>query len=100
MQELKECFSTRSIPKLQEVLSRMPKEESAYHMKRCIDSGLWVPDAKAAGEVQSSHWMLPTMVSWCKQFVWQVWFWELVEWNSCVPHDKQFMAITLSPLTW
>jgi len=55
MQELKECFSTRSIPKLQEVLSRMPKEESAYHMKRCIDSGLWVPDAKAAGEVQSSH---------------------------------------------
>jgi len=49
--ELKECFSTRSIPKLQEVLSRMPKEESAYHMKRCIDSGLWVPDAKAAGLV-------------------------------------------------
>ena len=50
MQELKECFASRSIPRLQEVLARMPKEESAYHMKRCIDSGLWVPDAKAAGQ--------------------------------------------------
>ena len=28
----------------------MPKEEAQYHMQRCIDSGLWVPDAKAAGE--------------------------------------------------
>lgn len=25
----------------------MPEEEARYHMKRCIDSGLWVPDAKA-----------------------------------------------------
>ena len=36
--------------KLQDVLSQMPKEEAQYHMQRCIDSGLWVPDAKAAGE--------------------------------------------------
>ena len=50
IQELKECFASRSIPRLQEVLAKMPKEESAYHMKRCIDSGLWVPDAKAAGQ--------------------------------------------------
>lgn len=25
----------------------MPEEEARYHMKRCIDSGLWVPDANA-----------------------------------------------------
>lgn len=24
----------------------MPEEEARYHMKRCIDSGLWLPDAK------------------------------------------------------
>ena len=22
----------------------MPVEEATYHMKRCVDSGLWVPD--------------------------------------------------------
>ena len=48
-QELQECFESKSVSKLQEVLSNMPKEEAAYHMKRCVDSGLWVPDAKAAG---------------------------------------------------
>ena len=48
-QELKECFESKSVAKLQEVLSNMPKEVATYHMKRCVDSGLWVPDAKAAG---------------------------------------------------
>ena len=47
--ELRECFETRNIPKLQQVLKQMSKEEAAYHMKRCVDSGLWVADAKAAG---------------------------------------------------
>lgn len=23
----------------------MPEDEARYHMKRCIDSGMWVPDA-------------------------------------------------------
>ena len=49
-QELKECFESKSIPKLQEVLYKMSKEDAAYHMKRCVDSGLWVSDAKAAGK--------------------------------------------------
>ena len=35
---------------LQDVLSAMPEEEAKYHLKRCIDSGLWVPDAKKAEE--------------------------------------------------
>ena len=50
LQELRECFETRNIPKLNEVLSKLPKEEAAYHMRRCVDSGLWVSDAKAAGK--------------------------------------------------
>ena len=24
----------------------MPEEEARYHLKRCVDSGLWVPDAR------------------------------------------------------
>ncbi len=50
LQELKECFETKNIPKLQEVLAKLSKEEASYHMKRCVDSGLWVSDAKAAGK--------------------------------------------------
>ena len=33
---------------LQDVMSAMPEDEAKYHLKRCIDSGLWVPDAKKA----------------------------------------------------
>ena len=35
--------------RLQGVLSAMSKEDASYHMQRCIDAGLWVSDAKAAG---------------------------------------------------
>ena len=48
-QALQECFASKSVAKLQEVIASLPKEEASYHMKRCVDSGLWVPDAKAAG---------------------------------------------------
>lgn len=30
---------------LQETIAAMPEEDARYHMKRCIDSGLWVPDS-------------------------------------------------------
>ncbi|CAI8029761.1 Hsp90 co-chaperone Cdc37 [Geodia barretti] len=46
---LKECFETKNVARLQGVLAAMPKEDAIYHMQRCIDAGLWVPDAKAAG---------------------------------------------------
>lgn len=32
---------------LKEVISNMPEEDAKYHMKRCVDSGLWVADANA-----------------------------------------------------
>ena len=35
---------------LQDVLSSMPESEARYHLKRCIDSGLWIPDAKKTEE--------------------------------------------------
>lgn len=36
----------QDIPLLQQTIAAMPEEEATYHMKRCVDSGLWVPDAK------------------------------------------------------
>lgn len=33
----------------------MPEEEAKYHMKRCVDSGLWVADATAAVETEEEE---------------------------------------------
>lgn len=33
---------------LQEVLGRMPEEEARGYLKKCIDSGLWIPNAQDA----------------------------------------------------
>lgn len=30
---------------LQKAIETMDPEEAKYHMKRCVDSGLWVPNA-------------------------------------------------------
>ncbi len=45
---MQECFESRDVAQLQEVLSKLPREEAAYHLDRCIKSGLWVPNAKDA----------------------------------------------------
>ena len=42
-QEMRECFEKRDIPMLQQLLMKMNVEEAKQHMKRCVDSGLWVP---------------------------------------------------------
>ncbi|KAL0116671.1 hypothetical protein PUN28_009949 [Cardiocondyla obscurior] len=45
-ESLQKCFELQDIPLLQQTIAAMPEQEATYHMKRCIDSGLWVPDAK------------------------------------------------------
>lgn len=45
-ESLQKCFETQNIPLLQKTIAEMSEEEATYHMKRCVDSGLWVPDAK------------------------------------------------------
>lgn len=45
---VQECFEKKDIPLLQKVLGSMPEEEARYHLKRCVDSGLWIPNAKDA----------------------------------------------------
>ena len=44
-QEMVEAFESRSVDALKEVLSNMTPEDAEYHMKRCVDSGLWVANA-------------------------------------------------------
>jgi cell division cycle protein 37 len=42
---MQQCFIDQNITKLKQVLSKMDPNEAAYHMQRCIDSGLWVENA-------------------------------------------------------
>ncbi len=42
-QELKDCFESQDVERLQQVIRTMPEEDARYHMKRCVDSGLWKP---------------------------------------------------------
>eukprot|EP00088_Acartia_fossae_P071219 TRINITY_DN9734_c0_g1_i1.p1 TRINITY_DN9734_c0_g1~~TRINITY_DN9734_c0_g1_i1.p1 ORF type:complete len:382 (+),score=166.82 TRINITY_DN9734_c0_g1_i1:91-1236(+) len=46
---MKECFESQNIPMLQQVIKDMPEEEARHHMKRCVDSGLWVPSKDDPG---------------------------------------------------
>jgi len=55
---LKKCFESRDVQLLQKTLTTMSVEDAKYHMKRCVDSGLWVPnaaDAEAGVEVEGSQ---------------------------------------------
>ncbi|CAL1297929.1 unnamed protein product [Larinioides sclopetarius] len=45
---LQKCFESKDIELLQKTIASMPEEEARYHIQRCIDSGLWIPDAKKA----------------------------------------------------
>lgn len=50
---LQKCFESQNIQLLQDTIKNMNQEDATYHMKRCVDSGLWVPDAnkdKTSGE--------------------------------------------------
>lgn len=49
---LQECFESKDIALLQKTIAEMPIEEAQFHMKRCVDSGLWVP-GKSDGAAES-----------------------------------------------
>lgn len=53
--ELQKCFETQDIGLLQETIMKMPEQEAQYHMKRCVDSGLWVPDANKKDAVDKEQ---------------------------------------------
>jgi cell division cycle protein 37 len=39
--ELQEAFESRDVEQLKKCLQNMSQEDAEYHMKRCVDSGLW-----------------------------------------------------------
>lgn len=49
-EDMKAAFDSQEVARLQEVAQRMDREVFAYHLQRCIDSGLWIPNANAARE--------------------------------------------------
>lgn len=51
--ELQECFESKNIKLLQETILKMDDESARYHMKRCIDSGLWLPDGGKGSEAST-----------------------------------------------
>ncbi|KAK6047399.1 Cdc37 protein [Cooperia oncophora] len=44
---MRAAFDSQDVSKLQEVALTMDREVFAYHFQRCIESGLWVPNAKS-----------------------------------------------------
>lgn len=38
-----EAFESGSVDALRDYVNRLPMEEARTHMKRMVDSGLWVP---------------------------------------------------------
>lgn len=54
-QELQNCFESRDIPMLQAAIAKLPEEEARYHLKRCVDSGLWVPEGGVPKEEASDE---------------------------------------------
>ncbi|XP_038049003.1 hsp90 co-chaperone Cdc37-like [Patiria miniata] len=41
--EMQACFESKDISMLQKVVGTMEPADAEYHIKRCVDSGLWVP---------------------------------------------------------
>lgn len=39
--EMQEAFESRDVDRLKQVLLKMDPKDAEYHMKRCVDSGLW-----------------------------------------------------------
>ncbi|XP_076003992.1 hsp90 co-chaperone Cdc37-like [Genypterus blacodes] len=44
-EEMQRGFDQRDVKMLQKALSKLDPQEGRYHLSRCIDSGLWVPDS-------------------------------------------------------
>lgn len=41
-ESLRDAFASRDVDQLKEALSQLDPADAEYHMKRCVDSGLWV----------------------------------------------------------
>merc|ERR1719384_773854 len=46
---MQKCFMEQDIGMLQTVIKELPEDEARYHMKRCVESGLWCPNKDDPG---------------------------------------------------
>ncbi|KAL7845139.1 hypothetical protein AOLI_G00233310 [Acnodon oligacanthus] len=53
--EMQKCFDEKDIQMLQDTISKMDPTEAKYHMKRCIDSGLWVPNSRTDDDTEKEE---------------------------------------------
>ena len=44
---MRAAFDSQEVARLQQVALQMDREVFQFHLQRCIDSGLWIPDANA-----------------------------------------------------
>jgi len=44
-EELKKCFESKDVGLLKATIATLPTDQVKYHMKRCVDSGLWIPES-------------------------------------------------------
>ncbi|XP_037621016.1 hsp90 co-chaperone Cdc37 isoform X2 [Sebastes umbrosus] len=44
--EIQKSYDEKNIEMLHEAINKLDLEEGKYHLRRCIDSGLWVPDSE------------------------------------------------------
>merc|ERR1712113_9085 len=54
-EELQQCFDSKDIQMLQDVLVSMEPRQAEMWLKKCIDSGLWVPGANDSGAGEGSE---------------------------------------------
>ena len=55
VQKMQKCFESRDVSLLQQAVLDLPKEEAEYHIKRCIESGLWIPNAGDAEKEETEE---------------------------------------------
>merc|ERR1719278_466976 len=48
-ESMQKCFESQDIGMLQTVIKELPEDEARYHMKRCVESGLWCPNKDDPG---------------------------------------------------
>ncbi|CAD6192479.1 unnamed protein product [Caenorhabditis auriculariae] len=49
-EEMQKCFESQDVGKLKSLAQKMDEEVFMYHFRRCIDSGLWVPERSSDDE--------------------------------------------------
>ncbi|XP_070837932.1 hsp90 co-chaperone Cdc37 isoform X1 [Chaetodon trifascialis] len=52
--EIQKSFDEKNVQMLREAINRLDPEEGKYHLRRCIDSGLWVPDSGEGDDEEES----------------------------------------------